>query len=402
MKNLIVQKYGGTSVGSIEKIKKIAKDIVNIKNSGKRIVVVLSAMGDTTDILINKAKSINQNPSKRELDMLLSTGEQVSISLMAMALESLNESVISLTGFQCKILANEKLRITKIDSARIKKELNNNKIVIVAGFQGVTENNDITTLGRGGSDTTAVALANALNAEKCEIYTDVDGVYTSDPRKVSDAKLLDKISYDEMLELASLGAKVLHPRSVELARNYNIPLVVKPSHKKGNGTKIMEVNQVEKVVVRGISLDENTAKITVLEVPDKPGIAFKLFKALAKSNIQIDMIIQNINKDSVNDISFTIKRDYLEKSINLCKKIAKGLGAKDVIYDDTVAKLSVVGTGLAGNSEVASTFFEGLYEQDINIEMISTSEIKISCIIDRKKGVDALQHLHNRFELAGY
>ncbi|MTI70620.1 MAG: aspartate kinase [Firmicutes bacterium] len=402
MKNLIVQKYGGTSVGSIEKIKKIAKNIVNIKNSGKKIVVVLSAMGDTTDILINKAKSINPNPSKRELDMLLSTGEQVSIALMAMAIEALDESVISLTGSQCKILANEKLRITKIDSDRIKKELNNNKIVIVAGFQGVTENNDITTLGRGGSDTTAVALANALNAEKCEIYTDVDGVYTSDPRKVSDAKLLDKISYDEMLELASLGAKVLHPRSVELARNYNIPLVVKPSHKKGNGTKIMEVNEVEKVVVRGISLDENTAKITVLEVPDKPGIAFKLFKALAKSNIQIDMIIQNMNKDSVNDISFTIKRDYLEQSINLCKKIAKDLGAKDVVYDDTVAKLSVVGTGLAGNSEVASTFFEGLYEQDINIEMISTSEIKISCIIDRKKGVDALQHLHNKFELAGY
>lgn len=399
MEHVIVQKYGGTSVGSVERIKHVAKRIVKAKNKGYKVVVVVSAMGKTTDQLIEKALEINPNPPSREWDMLLSTGEQITISLLAMAIQELNEDVVSLTGSQCGIFTDgkhKKARITEINSDRIESELKEGKIVIAAGFQGISKDNDITTLGRGGSDTTAVALAAAINAEKCEIYTDVDGVYTSDPRLVTNAKLLHSISYDEMLELASLGANVLHSRSVELARKYNVPLVVKSSFNEGCGTEIVEVNNVEKVLVRGVSLDKNIAKISILEVPDKPGIAFKVFSILSKNNIKIDMIIQNVNKKSVNDISFTVKIDDLQEAVEIANKVGNEIGAKEVVFDESVSKLSVIGTGIAGSAEVASTFFESLYDLGINIQMISTSEIKISCIISQENDVKALQYINDK------
>ncbi len=404
MEKLIVQKYGGTSVGTIERIKQVAERIIDTKNKGYKVVVVVSAMGDTTNELLKKAKSISSNPSSRELDMLLATGEQISISLLAMAIQSLGQNVVSLTGAQCGIITDDshkKARINKINTKRIEDELSQNKIVIVAGFQGVSENKDITTLGRGGSDTTAVALAAVLKAKRCEIYTDVDGVYTADPRIVSNSRLLDKISYDEMLELASLGAQVLHPRSVELARKFNVSLVVKSSFNEDLGTEIVEVNNVENVLVRGVSLDKNIAKIAIREVPDEPGIAYKLFSTLSRCNIHIDMIIQSIQHGSVNDISFTVKIDDLEEGLKVAQEVADEIGAKEVVHDTSVAKLSVVRTGIAGNAKVASTFFESLYDMGINIQMISTSEIKISCIIDSVVGKQALKYVHDRFELSG-
>ncbi|MEJ8553186.1 aspartate kinase [Tepidibacter sp. Z1-5] len=402
MDNIIVQKYGGSSVGSIDRIKNVAKQIVKAKYKNNKIVVVVSAMGNTTNELIEKAMKINENPSSREMDMLLSTGEQMSISLLAMAIQELNEEVISLNGYQCKIITDDKhkkARIKDIDTIRIKNELEKEKIVIVAGFQGVSQKNDITTLGRGGSDTTAVALAAILNATRCEIYTDVDGVYTSDPRIVKGANLLDRISYDEMLELASLGAKVLHPRCVELARKYNVELVVKSSFNKCNGTEVVEVNKVENVLVRGVSLDENIAKISILEVPDEPGISYKLFDTLSKNNIQVDMIIQNINRENINDISFTVKVEDLKEVKRISNELKNKINAKDIIIDESVSKISVVGIGIAGSSNVASVFFRSLYELGVNIQMISTSEIKISCIIDKKKGREALQYVNQEFRL---
>ncbi len=404
MENLIVQKYGGTSVGNIERIKRIAKKIVETKNRGNNVIVVVSAMGDTTDKLVEKAKTISENPPAREMDMLLSTGEQISISLLAIAIETLGVSVVSLTGGQCGIITDtehKKARIINVDDKRIEKELVNDKIVIAAGFQGITKNKDITTLGRGGSDTTAVALASALKAKKCEIYTDVDGVYTADPRKVKEATKLKQISYDEMLELASLGAGVLHPRSVELARKFNIPLEVKSSFEDIDGTEIVEVDKVEKVMVRGVSLDDKISKISVLEVPDKPGVAHNLFSSLLAKNINVDMIIQSVNHENVNDISFTVKSDDLNEAIEICNRVAKDIGAKEVLYDSNVSKLSVVGTGIAGSSEVASTLFGSLFELDINIQMISTSEIKVSCIIDSEKADKAMIYIHSKFKLGG-
>lgn len=402
MDNIIVQKYGGSSVGSIDRIKNVAKQVVKAKYKNNKIVVVVSAMGDTTNELIEKAMKVNKNPSSREMDMLLSTGEQMSISLLAMAIQELNEEVISLNGYQCKIITDDKhkkARINDIDTTRIKNELEKGKIVIVAGFQGVSQQNDITTLGRGGSDTTAVALAAILNATKCEIYTDVDGVYTSDPRIVKGAKLLDRISYDEMLELASLGAKVLHPRCVELARKYNVSLVVKSSFNECDGTEVVEVNKMENVLVRGVSLDENIAKISILEVPDEPGISYKLFDTLSKNNIQVDMIIQNINRENVNDISFTVKIEDLKEVQRIANELKDNINAKDIVIDESVSKISVVGIGIAGSSNVASVFFRSLYELGVNIQMISTSEIKISCIIDKEKGREALEYVNKKFEL---
>ncbi len=399
---VIVQKYGGSSVGSIDRIKNVAKQVVKAKNDNNKVVVVVSAMGDTTNELIEKAMKVNKNPSSREMDMLLSTGEQMSISLLAMAIQELNEEVISLNGYQCKIITDDKhkkARINDIDTTRIKKELEKGKIVIVAGFQGISQKNDITTLGRGGSDTTAVALAAILKATRCEIYTDVDGVYTSDPRIVKGAKLLEKISYDEMLELASLGAKVLHPRCVELARKYNVALVVKSSFNEARGTEVVEVNKVENVLVRGVSLDENIAKISILEVPDEPGISYKLFDALSKNNIQVDMIIQNINRENVNDISFTVKIEDLKEVQRISDELKNKINAKDIIIDESVSKISVVGIGISGSSDVASVFFRSLYELKVNIQMISTSEIKISCIIDKEKGREALQYVNQEFRL---
>ncbi|MGV8906898.1 MAG: aspartate kinase [Acetobacterium sp.] len=400
MQDLIVQKYGGSSVANVERIKRVARRIVETKEKGKKVVVVVSAMGDTTDDLISLAKQINENPPSREMDMLLATGEQVSISLLAMAIQAMGHDVVSLTGAQCGIVTSnvhKKARINDINTQRMEKELAAGKIIIVAGFQGVNENKDITTLGRGGSDTSAVALAAALEADLCEIYTDVDGVYTADPRIVKDASKIDEISYEEVLEMASTGAKVLHPRSVELAEKFKVPLVVRSSYNHNEGTIIKEDVIMEKVLVRGVALDENIAKISIFEVPDQPGIAFRLFSALAKSNIHVDMIVQNVNRTAVNDISFTIDVEELQEAVTVAQKFAFEVNAQKVEYDQGVAKLSVIGTGIVANAEIASKFFEALFELGINIQTISTSEIKISCLIDKERGKEAMVHIHKKF-----
>lgn len=403
MENLIVQKYGGTSVGSVDRIKRVAKRIVDRADEGKKMVVVVSAMGKQTDHLVEMAKSINPNPPSRELDVLMATGEQESIALLAMAIQALGHSVISLTGAQCGIKTSEvhkKARIEGIDTSRLQREIETHQVVIVAGFQGIDDRDEVTTLGRGGSDTSAVALAASLKAESCEIYTDVDGVYDADPRIVPDAKKIDEISYQEVLEMASLGAGVLHTRSVELAEKYKLPLVVRSSFNDNPGTLIKEeVNRMEKVLIRGIALDEDIAKISILEVPDKPGIAFRLFSFLAAQNIHVDMIVQNVNRTAVNDISFTVNVDELQKAVEVSQKFAFDVGAQKVEFDQGVAKLSIVGTGVVANAEIASQFFEALYELGINILTISTSEIKISCLIDKERAKEAMVHIHKKFEM---
>lgn len=403
MENLIVQKYGGTSVGSVDRIKRVAKRIVDRADEGKKMVVVVSAMGKQTDHLVEMAKSINSNPPSRELDVLMATGEQESIALLAMAIQALGHSVISLTGAQCGIKTSEvhkKARIEGIDTSRLQREIETHQVVIVAGFQGIDDRDEVTTLGRGGSDTSAVALAASLKAESCEIYTDVDGVYDADPRIVPDAKKIDEISYQEVLEMASLGAGVLHTRSVELAEKYKLPLVVRSSFNDNPGTLIKEeVNRMEKVLIRGIALDEDIAKISILEVPDKPGIAFRLFSFLAAQNIHVDMIVQNVNRTAVNDISFTVNVDELQKAVEVSQKFAFDVGAQKVEFDQGVAKLSIVGTGVVANAEIASQFFEALYELGINILTISTSEIKISCLIDKERAKEAMVHIHKKFEM---
>ncbi|MGN0193718.1 MAG: aspartate kinase [Pseudoramibacter sp.] len=403
MKDLIVQKYGGTSVGSVDRIKHVAKRIVERADQGKKMVVVVSAMGKQTDHLVEMAKAINPNPPSRELDVLMATGEQESIALLAMAIQALGHTVISLTGAQCGIKTSEvhrKARIEGIDTSRLEREIESHQVVIVAGFQGIDDRDEVTTLGRGGSDTSAVALAAALKAESCEIYTDVDGVYDADPRIVPDAKKIDEISYKEVLEMASLGAGVLHTRSVELAEKYKLPLVVRSSFNDNPGTLIKEeVNRMEKVLIRGIALDEDIAKISILEVPDKPGIAFRLFSFLAAQNIHVDMIVQNVNRTAVNDISFTVNVDELQKAVEVSQKFAFDVGAQKVEFDQGVAKLSIVGTGIVANAEIASQFFEALYELGINILTISTSEIKISCLIDKDRAKEAMVHIHKKFEM---
>jgi aspartate kinase len=326
--------------------------------------VVVSAMGSTTNNLVRMANEVSNDVSPRELDMLLSTGEQISISLLAMTIQSMGYDAISLTGPQCGVLTYSnynKARIKDINIERLMHELSQGKIVIVAGFQGKNESGDIVTLGRGGSDTSAVALAASVKAERCEIYTDVDGIYTSDPRIVPNAKLLNEISCDEMLELASLGANVLHPRSVEIARNYNVPLVVRSSFNNNIGTEVKALDTLEKAIVRGITLDNNIAKISILEVPDKPGIAYNIFSKLAEANISIDMIIQNVNRDLVNDISFSVKTEDLNAALKVTKDACKEINARAVVYDESVVKLSMVGTGIMGNSEAITLFFKTLY-----------------------------------------
>ena len=402
MEDLIVQKYGGTSVGTVEKIKRVARRIVETKNAGNKVVVVVSAMGKTTDELVDLALAINPNPPSREMDVLLATGEQVSISLLAMAIQTIGHDVVSLTGAQCGIQTSDvhkRARISGIDTARIERELADEKIVIVAGFQGVDENRDITTLGRGGSDTSAVAIAAALEAKCCEIYTDVDGVYNADPRVVPTATKMDEVSYQEVLEMASLGAGVLHPRSVELAEKFKMPLIVRSSYNNNEGMIIKEDVKMEKVLVRGIALDENIAKISIFEVPDQPGIAFKLFSMLASANIHVDMIVQNVNRTAVNDISFTVDADELQEAVEVSQKFAFEVEAQKVAFDKGVAKLSVVGTGIVANAEIASKFFESLFELGINIQTISTSEIKISCLIDKERAKEAMIHIHKKFDM---
>ncbi|SCZ82010.1 aspartate kinase [Acidaminobacter hydrogenoformans DSM 2784] len=400
---IMVQKYGGSSVANVERIQHVAQRVVENRRKGNDMIVVVSAMGDTTDELIEKAAQINPHPSSREMDMLLSTGEQISISLLAMAIEAAGEPVISLTGGMSGILtdtAHKKARIASIDPTRVLKELADGKIVIVAGFQGVTKDWNITTLGRGGSDTTAVALAAAVKADLCEIYTDVEGVFTADPRKVPHASQLPEISYDEMLELAKLGAQVLHPRSVELARKHDVPLVVRSTFSDHPGTRVVEVNRMEQVLVRGVTLDNNIARIAVANVPDQPGIAFGLFKKLADHHITIDMIIQNLNHAAKNDISFTVALDDLHEAAQVSREYLNEIGGQgEVLEKENVSKISIVGTGITGNAEVASKLFGTLFDLGINIEMISTSEIKISCIIDSEKCDEALRQLHTAFAL---
>jgi aspartate kinase len=400
---LIVQKYGGSSVANVERIKKVAENISQTRTRDNKLVVVVSALADTTDELISLAKQINPKPSSREMDMLLATGEQVSIALLAMALEALNIPAISFTGPQVGIITDNvhtKARIKEIKTNRIEEELAQNKVIIVAGFQGKTTNGDITTLGRGGSDTTAVALAAALEANLCEIYTDVEGVYTTDPRIVPKARKLDYISYDEMLELASLGAKVLHPRSVELAKLYNVPLCVRSSFVNKEGTIVVRNELMEKeLVVTGLAFDQNVAKIGVFDVPDQPGIASKIFDRLALANINIDMIVQSAMRNNINDIAFTVPKDDLAKALEIVEEVGQEIGASEISYADDLAKVSIVGAGMISSPGVAAKMFHILASEGINLEMISTSEIKVSCIIKNTYVEKALLALHEGFEL---
>ncbi len=400
---LIVQKYGGSSIKDAEHIRRVAKRIVKTKRGGNKVVVVVSALGDTTDILLDLAGQITKNPRDREMDMLLSTGEQVSIALLAMAIHELGEDAVSFTGYQVGILtdpSHTKARIVNIDSRKIKRKLNKYGIVIVAGFQGKTKDEEITTLGRGGSDLTAVALAAALKADRCEIYTDVPGIFTTDPRIVPDARKIDVISYEEMLELASLGAQVMQSRSIEVADKYNVNLYVASSKENKKGTLITrEDKNMEDVLVRGIALNNDEAKVTIFGVPDKPGVAAKIFEILADNNINVDMIIQNKTTSSTTDISFTIMESSLRKALPVIKEAAKKVKAKSVSADKNISKISVVGVGMRSHSGVASKLFSALAEKKINIDMISTSEIKISCVIDSKRGKEAVRAIHKKFNL---
>lgn len=401
---LVVQKYGGSSVANPERIRRVAGRVASVRESGHDIAVVVSAMGDTTDDLVSLVKEITDSPSDREMDMLLSTGEQVSIALLAMALKELGRPVISLTGAQAGIKtdsAHTKARILEIDTSRVREEFASGNIVVVAGFQGINQASDITTLGRGGSDTTAVALAVALEADLCEIYTDVDGVYTTDPRVVPEARKLKVISYDEMLELANLGAAVLHPRAVELAMKYKMPLHVRSSFNNNPGTLVKEVENMERaLLVTGVVCDHNVAKIGLFNVMDKPGIAYTLFKALADEKINVDMIIQSAMRDERNDISFTCSNGDLKKALAVVERLQGDIGADGYTYGEGVAKVSIVGAGMVSNPGVAAEMFEALYNEGINLEMISTSEIKVSCIIRDEDAEKAVRALHKKFNLA--
>ena len=397
---LIVQKFGGSSVRDAERVRNVAGIITDTYKKGNQVVVVVSAQGDTTDDLIEKAKEINPNPSKREMDMLLATGEQISISLLAMAIEHMGYPVVSLTGWQAGFntdSSHSRARIKRIETERLHKELDKNNIVIVAGFQGISRYGDITTLGRGGSDTSAVALAAELKAELCQIYTDVDGVYTADPRIVKTARKLDEISFDEMLELATLGAQVLHNRSVEMAKKYNVNLEVVSSLERKPGTKVKEVVSMEKMLIRGVTRDNNVARIAVVGLPDKPGIAFRVFSLMSKYNINVDIILQSIGRDSTKDISFTVSEDNLEQAVAALNENLSALEAERIEVNDNVCKLSIVGAGMQTNAGVATKMFEALYEAGININMISTSEIKISVLIDEEDSDKALRVVHDAF-----
>ena len=398
---LIVQKFGGSSVADADKIRNVARIVTETYRKGHSVVVVLSAQGDTTDDLIEKAREIHPGASKREMDMLLATGEQISISLCAMAIERMGYQVISLTGWQAGMLtdsAYSAARIKRVRAERIRKELDKKKIVIVAGFQGINKYDDITTLGRGGSDTSAVALATALHADLCQIYTDVDGVYTADPRSVTGARKLDEITYDEMLELASQGAQVLHNRSVEMAKRYNINLEVLSSFSGKPGTKVKEVvKTMEKTHVSGVAKDKDVARIALIGLADQPGIAFKIFSLLAKKAINVDIILQSIGRDGSKDISFTVARGDAQAAREVMEEHKEAIGCKSVELNEEVAKVSIVGAGMANNAGVACKMFEALYSAGVNINMISTSEIKVSVLVDERDADRAVQAIHNRF-----
>ncbi len=400
---LIVEKYGGTSVGSVERIKAVAENILKSVENGDQLVVVVSAMSGETNRLIALAHQISDNPSSREMDTLVTTGEQVTIALLSMSLQELGVSACSYTGFQIPILTDGfhgKARIENIDTKKVLCDLEQGRVVVVAGFQGINEANDITTLGRGGTDTTAVAMAAALQADECRIFTDVDGVYTADPRVVEDAHRLDRITFEEMLELSGSGAKVMQIRSVEFASKYNVPFRVLSSFEPGPGTLIScEDKNMEKPLISGITSVDNEAKVTIRGVPDKPGIAYSLLGPISDAQIIVDMIVQNIGLDGLTDFTFTINRDDLQKSIDLLEPIVKSLGAETLAGDTNLAKISVVGVGMRSHAGIATRMFHALSEKGINIQMISTSEIKISVTIDKEYAELAVRTLHNAFEL---
>ncbi len=400
---LVVQKFGGTSVANVEKIKNVAHKVIREKNAGHDVVVVLSAMAGETNRLIDLANSAADSPEEREYDSLISTGEQVTITLLSIVLNAMGYRARSFLGFQVRILTDrsyQKARISMIDTDAIQKELKKGTIAVVAGFQGVDEENNITTLGRGGSDTSAVALAAALNADRCDIYTDVDGVYTTDPNICAKARRLDKVSYDEMLEMAMTGAKVLQPRSVEMAKKYNVPVYVKSTFSDKGGTLVTkEDKEMEREVLSGITYDRDQAKITVVHIPDKPGIAANLFTPLSEHNISVDMIIQNVSAQGHTDLTFTVAKKDTKQAQKIVEATAREIGAKKVEVDDEVAKVSIIGVGMVSHSGVAAKMFKTMADESINIMMISTSEIKISCVIQRKYTELAVTALHDAFHL---
>ena len=398
--SLIVQKFGGSSVANAERVFNVAKIVTDTYKKGNKVVVVVSAQGDTTDDLIDKANEINPDASKREKDMLLAAGEQISIALLAMAIEKLGYPVVSLLGWQAGFettSAYTSARIKRVRTDRIEKELDKKNIVIVAGFQGLNRYEDVTTLGRGGSDTSAVAIAAAMHADLCQIFTDVEGVYTADPRKVANAKKLQTISYDEMLELATLGAQVLNNRSVEMAKKYNIELEVLSSLTRAPGTIVKEAAKMEKMLISGVAKDTNVARISVVGVPDNPGLAFKMFSKLSKRNINVDIILQSIGRDGTKDISFTVAKDNAKEAAQAMEEYVANVGGKSVLVDEKVAKISIVGAGMESHAGVATKMFEALYDAQINIRMISTSEIKVSVLIDEKDADAAVSAIHSKF-----
>ena len=400
--SLVVQKYGGTSVADAERIRNVARRVVGAKERGDEVVVTVSAMGKATDELIDLARSVTSHPAPREMDLLLSTGELVSCSLLSMALRDLNAPAVSLTGQQAGIRTDTtygRARIAQIDSSRVRQELDSGKVVIVAGFQGISDDMDVTTLGRGGSDTTAVALAAALEADRCEVYTDVEGIYTADPRVVPDALKLREISYEEMLELASYGAK-MHPRSIELAAVYGVPVLVASSFVDAPGTLIHGGANMElRNKVRGVAYETNVAKVTLLGVADRPGIAATIFEPLAEVGISVDTIVQNASVDRLTDMTFTVARSDLTGALGVVRDIARAVGAREVASADNLAKVSIVGTGMQNAPGYASRMFRALFDAGINIEMITTSEIRITCIVGEDQARDAVRALHQVFEL---
>ena len=399
---LIVKKFGGTSVGDKERIMNVARRCAEDFKKGNDVVLVLSAMGKTTDELIAKAKDINPDPPKRELDMLLTTGEQISVALMAMAFDTMDIPAVSLNAFQVMMHTTRvhgNARLKRIDTDRIMHELEHRRIVIVTGFQGVNKYDNYTTLGRGGSDTTAVALAAALHADACEIYTDVDGVYTADPRVVPKARKLEEITYDEMLDLATLGAGVLHNRSVEMAKKYGVQLVVRSSLNDHEGTVVKEETSVERMLISGVALDRNTARISVIGLKDEPGIAFRLFNMLAKEGINVDVILQSIGRENSKDISFTVSRDEADEAVKIMEANMTRIGGKSISCTKEVVKVSIVGAGMMSNPGVAAKMFEALFNENININMISTSEIRITVLINEKDAERAVNAVHDAFGL---
>lgn len=399
---IIVQKYGGSSVSNPEKIMKVAKRILELEEMGKAIAVVVSAMGGSTDRLIEMAEEISQDPSHRELDMLMSTGEQVSIALLSMAINDLGGSAVSLTGAQSGIVTDGHHRNAKIKKVKIQRIMNLLKegtVVIVAGFQGISSDSEITTLGRGGSDTSAAALAAALNADSCEILTDVEGVYTSDPNIIKNAAKLNYITYEEMLEFASSGAKVLHPRAVEIAMKFGIPLVVKPAHSSGNGTTIVEEKMLETVAVTGVTVDKNVAKIAIQKVPDTPGVAAKIFSAISRSGINIRLIIQGVSDGNYSDITMLSDKEDMKTVVKILEKLCPKIKAGGVTFNDGMAEISVVGSGIAKSTGVAAKIFKTLSDNNINIDSISTSHIRIACVIDQQKVKKAVKAIHKAFKL---